>query len=190
MIFPAKQHNGSEPPRRGSMTTVLVLFSLLIALATACGGDGSNANVITYRLVEASGPFDSSGSLIAFASSLLGIPPMAPEPLQGTFDAVRIDPLPPNTMFSFLITRLDLRSASYAIVGDSGAITATTLNPDQPLEAVATVTINGQPIELRGDGTARTFAGDPPTLQGLVMIGTPGSGDGTYGVTIFATPDG
>ena len=146
-------------------------------------GQLNGAGAITYQLVAAQGSFDPSGSLIGFVRST-EFPPAPPAPLSGTFDLVPSEPLPPNTGFAFTITRVQLSGGPYVVSGDMGSVQATTLNPDHPLLMQMTVSINGQQVELTGEGSPDTFTRDsPPAFRGVQLVG--GSG---YGITLFAAP--
>ncbi len=135
-------------------------------------------DAIPYRLVS-----DST-----IVSPEAGDPPKR-ESLNGTFVLVPTTPQPPNTLFDFTIQRIRFRSgafvgSSYAIDGGMGFISATTLDPTQPLTIRATVTIDGEPVQLEGRGSSETFSTDPhPTFTGLKL-----SGSG-YQLTIFALPE-
>jgi hypothetical protein len=152
-----------------------------------CGtsGNGRQLNgsgAITYQLVVAQGSFDPNGSLIGFVRST-EFPPAPPAPLSGTFDLVPSEPLPPNTGFAFTITRVQLSGGPYVVSGDMGSVEVTTLNPDHPLLMQMTMSINGQQVELTGEGSPDTFTRDsPPAFRGVQLVG------GEYKITLFAAP--
>jgi len=109
------------------------------------------------------------------------------EGLSGAFIAVPATPTP-NSLFDFSIKRLRFRSSgffgtAYVVDGSAGRISATTLDPSQ-LTAELPVTIDGQPVELSGVGSADTFTTDEhPTFRGVGL-----SGNG-YELTLFAIPE-
>jgi hypothetical protein len=105
--------------------------------------------------------------------------------LDGTIDVVPTDPAPLNTLFAYRIVRVALHSKSYSVGGNQGTIMATALDPTPRLAATATVTINGQEVELSSvEGGADTFTTDsPPSFRGLLLVGEPG-----FALGIWAAP--
>jgi hypothetical protein len=135
----------------------------------------STPATITYRLTE--------GSTILFMPPTPGPTPPAPQPLSGTFTVVRSEPQPPNTLFQFTITDMDLQAGPgfsvtsgqlgpFGCAGETavGCIDATTIDPLSRLRMLVVVSINGQQVGL--DGTAPR-AGDtvPPVLANVEVCG-------------------
>jgi Tol biopolymer transport system component len=157
----------------------VTIDELLQAVGVALNGCNlADSDVIPYRLMSDS----------AIVPPQSGTRPTI-EGLNGTLVVVPAKPVPPNTIFDYAITRIRFRSGAffgteYAVDGSKGRISATTLDPTQPLLAEATVTINGVPVQLEGRGSADTFTADPhPRLIGVKMSG------GGYEITLYASPE-
>jgi len=161
------------------MRTAVSLIGALLVLA-GCGAApasparGTDAGVITYKLVVAQGSWDQNGSRIEFVPPEIGFPPAPPAPLSGTFDVAPMEPLPPNTGFAFEIRRVQLSAGPqfsagpYVVSGNTGTVERTTLNIGYPLFIQMTVSINGQQVQLEGEGSPDTFTRDsPPAFRGV-----------------------
>ncbi|MFI5398229.1 MAG: hypothetical protein ACHQ9S_22050 [Candidatus Binatia bacterium] len=164
------------------LRTVVILVGTLLLLASC--GDEDRAIIISYRLIPAQGPSGTNGSYIQFVPPGFGAAPSPPEPLAGTFDVVRLEPLPPNTQFAFSIVRLQFSSKSYLVTGNTGTIVAT-FDPESPLSVHMPVSINGRPVDLAGiiESPDTFTAGWPPAFRGVVVLSEVG-----YGIVLFAAP--
>ncbi len=159
-----------------------LIGALLLALFQGCGGGGGSP-ASTYRLEPAPSDF-THGSVISFRAPIIsGFPPIQ-ESLDGTLQIVQNpEPLPPMTTASFTITALHFRSASYRVDGTSGTIRVTASDGGRVLSS-ATVSINGQQVELTGESLLETFSGDPPIFRGLGLAAPTG-----HAISIVAAPE-
>ena len=126
---------------------------------------------ITYQLTE--------GSQIVALDPSSAAQPGPPEPLSGTLViAPSAPPIPPNTIFSFTIRSLTLRSPSFTVESSAGSLSATTFRHTE-MVMFTTASINGQVIDLSGSGP-RDGTINKPAINGLPLSG------GGYTLTLFA----
>lgn len=163
-----------------TVRVLIALCALLVAMACGEGPPGGNleptpaAGVIRYRL--------DKGSSIVFGVPKDSTRPAQIEKLSGVLDLAYTHD--PNTFFSFSIKRIALSSASFSVTGDRGFVEANTFNFLGVNIRIA-CTINGNAVELSGQGDTQTFAASE---SGVKLTGLSASGGG-YTITIFAAPD-
>lgn len=148
---------------------------LIIALLLGGCGDSDSAKegtsaVTAYRLKE--------GSTIGFADPNSGGSVLI-ETLSGTFDVTPTTRLP-NSFFDFAIVRIDFNSSTFSVVGSTGTLRGSKINPGVAI-ITAEVRISGEAVNLLGTG-AFTLG---PTFS---LAGLEATGAG-YTITLFADPE-
>lgn len=157
---------------------------------------------VRYQLTE--------GSTLVVRPPTPGAPLSEPEALSGSFTMVRCASPPPNTLFLYTITDVDIRSSagrsiSGASVGPvwcasdagTGSLQALTFSPGISLYAV--LSVDGDVVGFNG-GASGDGLTDPPLLQGLEACGVSDTRsvscadiqdgrDHGYDLVIFARPD-
>lgn len=123
------------------------------------------------------------------------------ELLSGEFDVVPTQPSQGNTVYRLSFTNVDLHSVTFGVtdgVGDiQGVVPAA--GPGPEIMVAVSVSINGQSVELTGEGPPSTASNTyPPAFRDLQICGAPGQtvtcdaiNNGTaagYALTIFAQP--
>lgn len=196
------------PTMTAARTATPTEFPTATPSSTPSGTPTSSATPsgITYRLIE--------GSTILFAASTPAVPPPVPVPLSGTFSVFQSNPAPPNTVFTFTITKIDFQGGSDFLVTDGnrmpfgcageislGCIQSLTLDFPRRVYASMLVSINGQGnLQLFGGGLLDSTS-DPPTFNNLnICGGSPeqssscdairSGNEAGYALTIFAVPEG
>jgi hypothetical protein len=129
---------------------------------------------ITYRLTE--------GSTILVVPPTPVPSPTGREALSGAFTVVCSEPPPPNTVFQFTVTSIDLQAPSGLAVtsgqagpfgcnGETGLGCMNAITIDERVFFSAAVSINGEPVTL--DGAALLESGSGlPALNNLEVCGT------------------
>lgn len=167
---------------------------------------------ITYRLTDASTIVVSDGS---------GFPAPIPNALAGQFTVTVSRDLMPNTLFGLTIKRVSFSAPGVAVNEGElmsnpncsypqpdlgyGCITANTINPPLVIYGIAFVSINGELVELLGQGPLGSSSYPPasegstprPTFNDLTLCSAyplcedirSGATAG-YVLTLFAAPDG